>query len=240
MIGLRSGWMGVLLLTMVAPLLAQQEPISADRPGFADGPDVVGTGTAQLELGLTLDDEDGSVITVPTLVRIGLTSNLELRLESDVVAIDDGSRDLAPFAAGVKWSFRQGEVPLSLLASVQPPSGEDAAATSDFEGEVRVVSDLDLGRGFSFTPNVGISLAESQSVEGVVAASLGYESGNMLPFADFEFRTSDGDTSAIVDAGVAWILGTEMQLDVSGGVRVQGDGYSDWFIGAGVSRRFRW
>ncbi len=231
-------FMGVVIAFLVPPLYAQTEPIAADRPGFADGPGIVDARHVQVELGLALEENDGSSLSIPTLVRLGLTEALELRFESDVVGISDGERDLAPFAAGMKLRLREGSVPLSLIASVQPPSGGGALRTNDFEGEVRLTSDLDLGGGFSLTPNIGASLAEGVPLNAVVAASIGTECGNLLPFVDFEYRDNDGEASAIADAGVAWIVHNDVQLDISGGVRVTGDGYGDWFISAGVSRRF--
>lgn len=42
----------------------------------------------------------------------------------------------------------------------------------------------------------------------------------------------------IADGGVAWIVRTDTQLDVSAGINVSGAAYPDWFVSAGISRRF--
>ena len=217
------------MFLLAVPAVAQQDPIVADRPGLADGPGVVGAGTMQLEFGVNRDDDGESLVTLPTLFRYGLSDALELRIESDVVEFSSGNRERAPIALGVKWRIREGDVPISLIASVQ---------TEDVEGSVRITSDIDLGSGFSLTPNAGVSIAEGEDAVGVIAATVEHGFGNATPFVDFELQSGGGDTSMIFDAGVAWLVTNDTQLDVSAGVEVAGTAYPDWFIGAGISRRF--
>lgn len=159
LINMRFGSLVCLALSLALSSLAQQSPIVADRPGLADGASVVGKGTAQLELGISHEDADDSLLSLPTLLRLGITDRLELRVESGVLGVSSGDQDWAPVAVGFKWRMREGDIPLSLIASVQPPSGGGPLATHDFEGGVRLTSDIDLGAGFSLTPNVGVGLA---------------------------------------------------------------------------------
>jgi hypothetical protein len=168
-------------------------------------------------------------------LRFGLTNRLELRIESDVVS-NDG--DLAPLAAGFKLRLRDGDIPLSLIASVQPPSGGGSLRSTAFEGEARLVSDIELAEGLSLTPNVGVSLVEGDGAAAIFAATLEREMGRALPFVDFETTFRGGDTSMIADAGIAWVVRPNTQLDLSAGVDVLGDEYPEWFIAAGYSRRF--
>jgi len=231
-----ASWL--LLSVLSVSLVAQETPIVADRPGFADGSGTVGAGTVQLEVGVTLDDGDDSVLSLPTLLRWGLSDAFELRFESDVLRSTGGDREIAPFGAGFKLRLCEGEAPLSLLASIEIPSGEGASKATQFGTEVRLVSDLDLGGGYSLTPNVGLALAEGGETSAVVAASLGKEVGNAAPFVDFELRAGQGKPSMVVDGGIAWIVRNETQLDIAGGVIVAGDDSSDWFLTAGISRRF--
>ncbi|MFL6245297.1 MAG: transporter [Thermoanaerobaculia bacterium] len=228
-----------LILLLALPLHAQQSSIVADRPGLADGSTTVGSHTFQLETGVTHEDDDGSLLTLPTLLRLGLASDFELRIESAVLGFTSGDEEWAPVALGFKWRVRDDEAfPLSLLVSVQPPSGGGSLGARELETSVRIVSDLDLGGGFSLTPNVGLSLVEGGDPVAVFAASVEREAGNAVPFLDFEVSAGDGETSAIVDGGVAWIVNRQTQLDISGGVRVSGTAYPDHFIAAGISRRF--
>lgn len=213
--------------------------IVADRPGLADGSATVGFGIAQLETGVTFEEDGQSLVTLPTLVRLGISDDFELRLESDVLGFTSGESDWAPAAIGFKWRVRPDEaMPLSVLVSVQPPSGGGSLRSDELEAGVRLVSDLDLGGGFSLTPNVGLSLAEGGDPVAVFAATIERAMENVALFVDGELSAGDGDTSAIIDGGIAWLIGTETQLDFSGGVRVSGEAYPDYFIAAGISRRF--
>ena len=225
----------VFLLLVPVFAFAQEGSIVADRPGLADGPVTVGRGVFQLESGVTGEGGDDDRLTLPTLLRYGLSERLELRVESDVIS-DNG--DIAPLSAGFKLRLRDGDIPLSLIASVQPPSGTGDLESDGFEGEARLVSDIELAEGLSLTPNVGISLAEGGGAAAIFAASLEREIGKALPFIDFETTIADGDTSMIADAGVAWIVRPDTQLDISIGVDVAGDAYPEWFIAEGYSRRF--
>ncbi len=225
------------LFLLLLPLFAhaQDASIVADRPGLADGSTTVPRGVAQLELGVTGEGGDEERFTLPALVRFGLTGRLELRVSSDVVS-DSG--DLAPVAAGFKLRLRDGALPLSLIASVQPPSGGGSLRSTAFESEARLVSDIGLAEGLSLTPNVGVALVEGGDATAIFAATLEREMGRALPFVDFEASIAGGDTSMIADAGVAWVVRPDTQLDISAGVDVLGDEYPEWFIGVGYSRRF--
>lgn len=212
-----------------------EETIVADRPGLADGPSTVGSGLFQIETGLAVDESSSAF---PTLLRFGLGTRFELRIESDVVGHSDGDTSLAPIAAGFKLGLTEGAFPLSLIASVQPPSGEGGLRTAGYESAARLVGELGLGNDFSLTPNVGFELAEGGQSAALFALTLEKQLGRALPFVDFETRTSDGDVSLIADAGLAWIAGRDTQLDVSAGVDLAGEAYPEWFVSAGYSRRF--
>lgn len=227
-----------LTLLFAVSLQAQENSIVADRPGLADGSTTMGAGTAQLETGVTFEEDGESLLTLPTLFRYGITNDFELRIESGVLGFTSGDSDWAPVAVGFKWRLREEAVPLSLLVSVQPPSGGGSLRADGLETSVRIVSDLDLGGGFSLTPNAGVSLVEGGDPVAVFAASVERGTGNAVPFIDFELSAGDGETSAIVDGGIAWIVNANTQLDFSGGVRVSGSAYPDYFVGAGISRRF--
>jgi hypothetical protein len=228
------------MLLLLIPVLtrAQDASIVADRPGLADGSTTVPRGVAQLELGVTAEGGDEELFTLPALLRFGLTNRLELRIASDVIGWSSDQSDIAPLSAGFKLRLRDGAIPLSLIASVQPPSGGGRLRSDAFEGEARLVSDIALADGLSLTPNVGVALVEGGSAAAILAATLEREMGRALPFIDFETTMRGGDASMIADAGVAWVIRPDTQLDLSAGVDVFGDEYPEWFIAAGYSRRF--
>lgn len=224
-----------LLLALTAA--AQEETIVADRPGLADGATTLSARAVQIETGVNVESAGDTFTTLPTLLRIGLHDQLELRIESDVFGFMDGENDVAPVAVGVKYRFREQPFPLALIASIQPPSGGDAFGADGFDGSVRLVSDLELTGGFTLTPNAGVAIVEGEGAVAVVAASLERSFGDVTPFIDFEATGGgDDDASLIIDGGAAWLRGMT-QLDVSVGFGVAGDS-PDWFLSAGISRRF--
>lgn len=231
-------WMMAVLLLLPVVARAQEASIVADRPGLADGSTTVGRGVAQLEAGVLAEGGDEELFLLPTLIRYGITDRLELRIASDVFGWTSDDGDLAPISAGFKLRLRDGDVPLSLIASVQPPSGGGILRATAFESEVRLVSDIALAEGLSLTPNVGVAVVEGDGAVAIFAATVEREIGRALPFVDFETTIGDGDTSMIADAGVAWVVRPDTQLDLSAGFNVLGDAYPEWFVAAGYSRRF--
>src|SRR5215203_773715 len=174
----------VLLLWIPVFLGAQEASIAADRPGLADGSSTVSRGVVQLETGVTGEGGDEELFTLPTLVRYGITDRLELRIASDVVGWASDGGDIAPVTAGFKLRLRDGAFPLSLIASVQPPSGEGSLRASEFESETRLVSDIELAEGLSLTPNVGVAVVEGDGAVAIFAATLAREIGRAQPFVD--------------------------------------------------------
>lgn len=228
----------VCLLLIALFTRAQDASIVADRPGLADGSTTVGRGVAQVESGVTASGGEEQQFTLPTVVRFGITNRLELRIQSDVVGWAADHGEIAPVAAGFKLRLRDGAFPLSLIASVQPPSGGGSLRSTAFESQARLASDLELADGLSLTPNVGIALVEGDGAAAIFAATLERQIGRALPFVDLETTLVGGDTSLIADAGIAWVVRPDTQLDFSAGVNVLGDEYPEWFIAAGYSRRF--
>ena len=95
-----------------------EEPIATDRPDFVESSDVVGKGRFQIETSLAWErDKSGGVSSraraTPTLLRLGVSDNLELRLETDgllrtrVAGLSESGT--ADAAIGFKWHLADGE-----------------------------------------------------------------------------------------------------------------------------------
>ena len=80
--------------------------ITTDRPDFVDAPEVVGKGRVQLETGILQSKEARST---PTLLRVGVTDDLEVRVESDGRLADRSdparTRGWGDAAVSVKWQL---------------------------------------------------------------------------------------------------------------------------------------
>ena len=207
--GRTSALILVIALFAVLPLRADDDLINPDRPGIADGSQTVSHGTFQLETGIDRQDGDNSY---PTLLRYGLSKNFEARVESD--------NALTHPLLGFKYHFFDA-----------PSLGVIVRAGEHHEGDIRLAADINLGDKWSLNPNLGINRDRGA----LAALTVQY---NLTPRANV-FVDGGYDTSQLqLDAGAAWILGRDTQLDASITWGARGAGVPNVIYSAGISRRF--
>lgn len=255
--------MFAVLMMAASSLAAQSEPIDADRPGVAEGPGVVEVGTLQIELGVQSErSDDGGVSErerfMPTLVRYGLMDQLELRLETDGFAsskIDfgdgsDSENGLAPIALGAKFQFfdhgdDQWLGSAGLLGSVTVPSGSGEFKQDDVTADLRFSAELHPMERWSINPNVGLATYHDargdSKVTPTIAVEAEYEVADVWkPFVELALdapEEGDDDAPFLADAGVAWVVRNDTQVDFAIGSGLSGDA-PDFFWTVGVSHRF--
>ncbi len=255
-----------LALQLAAAATAQpvDDTINPDRPGLADGSNVVGAGRVQVETGLQRDDRSGNgtrsrTLFLPTLLRVGLTDKVEFRVESNTytrVTQTDPTQGrvktegVAPAAVGLKVHFidADGSQRPSVGAIVRffPRSGSSNFGTTRATGDFRLAADWDFLPEWSLNPNVGVGVYEGEArrlyTAGLFAATLNYNPSKSLNFfVDTGVQTPEtrhGRTAVLVDAGMAWLLGRDLQFDFSAGTRVAGQTPPRPFLAAGISQRF--
>jgi hypothetical protein len=241
------------------------DSIEADRPSFAESSKTVDKGRVQLEIGAQWerkrDDESHQrTLYSPTLLRIGLGESAELRIETDgrkrihEVDMDSGERTTtagyADTSIGFKWHLadQQGAMPsLALLGDLELPTGSRALRGRGARPAVYLPAEWELGQGWSveFMPGIGIDSDEDHGNTrygyGFLAASLNRQLGERLQgFVELAApqiaRAAHGGTQLAVDAGVAWLLTKNCQLDafVIGGLNRR---TPDLGIGFGLSIR---
>lgn len=244
---------GLTLGMSCAHALQGRDAIESDRPGLADGSAVVASGRIQLETGLQRDvsragDDPQRRTVLPTLLRVGFSERLEGRLESDVHAWlrePGGGRTqaYAPFSVGFKRRFAES---LAAIVRVSPASGADAERTRHTTGDVRLASDWELSERWSLNPNIGLAIDEDDAgrrfTARSVAATLAYRPADRVElFADFAAQSPEekgGGTGAVCDAGVAYRVSPNVQVDASLGRRCAGSAAPRGFVAAGLSVRF--
>ena len=253
------------LLAVMAALnaTAAEDAINADRPGIADGSAVVGPGRFQIETGLQREwrnqsGEKTRTVFIPTLLRLGLSEAWEVRIESNgytwerVTAADGDfskSSGAAPVSLGAKYRLLEGDgtsPSLGVIARVFPRSGGGSFRTRHTTGDVRLVADWDFAEDWSLNPNIGLARYEDDAGEifsaRLLAMTLSYSVNKKLSvFLDGALQTPElknGGAQTVYDAGVAYLLTPDMQLDFSAGVRGRGNTPPNQFIGAGISVRF--
>jgi hypothetical protein len=241
------------------------DAINADRPGIADGSRVIGSRWIQLETGLQRENRrDADVRTVatfiPILFRAGITDQLELRVESNTATwsrtTQDGSgattsSGWAPASLGLKYQLfdAKGEHRHSVgtIVRVFPPSGTGEFGSHRYTPDFRLADDWDFASQLSLNTNVGVARLEDDSGE-AFNAGLGAITLTFLPtptlnaFGDMGFQSREskaGPASIIFDAGITYVIGRNVQLDVSAGRGVHGATPPRPFIAVGLSARTR-
>lgn len=248
-----------------APQQSDEDLINADRPGIADGSTVVGPKTFQIETGIQEEfrrsgNSHEHTFFVPTLLRFGIDSHWEVRVEGNtftrVTSFDSTgttgqSSGFAPLSLGFKYHIYQSsnerQFSLGTIVRVFPTWGSEEFRTQHATGDVRLAADWNFAQKLSLNPNVGVARYEDDQgrlfTAALFAVTLSYNPTKKLnPFIDLGVQApevKDGPGSAILDGGIAYIIGRNLQLDASIGMRVHGETGPRPFLGGGISWRAR-
>jgi len=254
----------VAVLQGAAPQTQQSQPdlINPDRPGIADGSNVIWPHRFQFETGLQWESHDqpgapDKQFFVPTLFRFGVSDRFEARIETNgALAIGDLSDShtagYQPVSIGGKYHFQDGDgmrrASLATIIRIFPPSGSASFSSKQTQGDVRLVADLDIAPKslYSINPNIGVASYTGPDgknfTAGLAAMTLNYNPTDHLNFfIDTGAQTPEqphGRNAVIADLGTALIIGTNLQLDFSIGKGISGSDVPRPFIGAGISIRY--
>lgn len=234
----RPAWL--LLCGLLSPLAAvaqQDEPINSDRPDFVNSPDVVGKGTVQVEVGFGLErNRDAGTnertTSTPALLRFGVSDTLELRLETDgrMRHRADGAshareRGWADDTLGVKWHARdgQGNAPsLGFILEADFDSGSKAFRGNGVQPSLGMAAEWELPGDLSLGMMPGVTRARnddgSHAVNGYFGIVLDRAwNDRFTTFVEFAApriaKGKNGGSQAQVDVGATWLLTHDCQLD---------------------------
>ena len=210
---------------------AADEAIETDRPDFVESSKVVGKGRLQLETSLLLERDrheagrERSVAT-PTLLRVGVHDDLELRVETDGrIHVQGGESGYADTSLGLKWhamDARRGLPSVGVLLHAELPSGSRAFRGSGVRPSLRVAGEWELPSGMSLGVMPGLGRERDDEgrryTYGVLGVVLGKEVNERLRgFAEVALpqiaRGRHGGTQASFDVGAAYLLSKSCQVD---------------------------
>lgn len=248
-----------------AEAAAAQEPgvepatISSNRPGFGETADVVGRGIFQVESGMVFDGDRVEDITARTmtapayLVRLGLTSRLEVQVASEGFfsrsvsspILTDRVSGHADVDLGLKAKLAteaEAGVNVAVLGTLNMPTGAKGFTSGGYDPGVKLALARSLPSGFSVGGNVQLGSAtvgDERMLQHALSAVLarGLSSG-WSAFGEV-YRVSAGPdvpTMASVNGGVARVIGSNLQVDVAVGRGLNGPA-TDWFVAFGFSVR---
>lgn len=194
-----------------------------------------------------------------TLVRVGLLERLELRLETGYVmeqsewkqavgqteqSFSESLNGADALAVGVKVGIAQEDGPFpetSLILHATLPVGNESFRPSHAVPDFRFT----LSHSLTETVSLGYNLGAEWSDDGappngiytlVVGSDLAESVGGFLEL--FGTLSPEGAPHHTLDGGVTWGLHQNLQLDAAAGVGLT-DAAEDFFVGAGVSFRFK-
>jgi hypothetical protein len=245
---------------LVVSPLAAQEPIATDRPDFVESSMAVGKKAFQFETSASTDWTTSSgttarIVATPTLLRYGISTKLELRLETDGFyrASVDGlgsETGMADAALGIKWHAADatGARPsIAFLLHGDIPTGSAAFRGIGIRPSLRGVGEWELPGNFGLGVMPGIAYdpngGEGQQWTALFGATLGHPVSESVRFfveyaAEQLPTSSNGGTVALLDLGTALLLNSDTQLDLSYRHGLTSTA-SDHSIALGFSRRFR-
>lgn len=239
----RAGKCLALSLGLAAPLAFAQsiEPIVTDRPDYVESSAVVGAGRFQVETSVAHDrfSETGiraTAWTTPTLLRLGVSETLELRIETDgrVRARESvagfGTVRASGFAdtsIGLKWHMAdaEGGAPaIGWLVHADLDSGSSEFRGSGVRPSLRMVAEWELPHGMSFGVMPGLSYEKDDGGERYVNGSLGMVLGKSITerlrgFAEIAApaiaRSRHGGSEVAFNGGFAYLVTPLCQVDTA-------------------------
>ena len=227
--------------------------VTADRPGFTNGSDVVPEGRIQVEGGVTrsvypVASGLGRVTDAPAiLLRTGLNDKTELRITlPDYFWPASGSQSgFGDGAIGVRYKFYQskdGNTKFAFTPSLSVPL-KTAVTTSGHADPVFLLSaQTTSGARWGISSNISLSyptLNGSRLANYTATAQVTYAlSGPLAAFGDvYDNGVSGSLPSPIADAGFTYRVANNAQLDIETGRGLGGTAPTQ-FYGGGVAVRF--
>ncbi|MBI4290548.1 MAG: transporter [Betaproteobacteria bacterium] len=255
----------VMALSASSAVLAEEESIATDRPDFVESGAVVGKGVFQIETSLAREsDRRDGVATrtwiTPTLLRLGVSARLELRLETDGLTrqkVDDGAsrstdNGMSNSAIGVKWQMREGQAgagtpSLAWLAHLELNSGSAAFRGSGVAPSLRLVAEWELpgDAAFGVMPGLAWNKDDNAARYGSAILAATYSrplAGSLRGFVELagrELRSKrHGGNQVTFDAGLTYALDKDTQVDAAINLGLNRD-TPDALVTIGFSKRFR-
>jgi hypothetical protein len=223
-------------LTIAAPLIAQEpatdpRAVQPERPTVATHAHTVAPGYFELETGFQGNrvDVGSRAYAVPTVLKIGLASHLQLNLSTPAFISGPGqSSGIGDVSVGVKWRLLDEHPVLgdfALLPAIKLPSGSrsEGTGTGSLDVGVTAIASYDL-RGVSMDLNavytrVGATDAGAATDAALWTASFGFPVVGRLSWAAevFGVPTIDGSgtrSTAALLTGPTYLVSTAFNLDL--------------------------
>ncbi|MCS3661869.1 transporter [Salinibacter ruber] len=229
-------------VVLLAPSSAAGQ-ISADRPGFGDGPATVAPGTVQAELGAAAanDDFGTNAELGQLLLRYGVADFLELRGGVGSFALDAPDTEYTGTSVGGKLRLAQSSLSaLSVVSTWALPTGTGAFENERVSQTLALAFNGALGEGLGLSANAGTSVPYGGDADPsylfIPTLSFGVTDrvGAYVGYAGFY---TTGLNRNYVEAGLTLLSSPNTQLDVNTGLQVD-ENRGAFVAGLGLAHRF--
>jgi hypothetical protein len=242
-----------------------EEKIITDRPDQTEAPQLTPIGFFQVEIGAQTEFDfqkqtginTQSSLYNTTLWKYGITKNFELRLITEYACdkvmftstndFKDTTTKISgfsPISIGSKIFLQKekGIIPnISLITHLELPYfGSENYKPSSVIPRFRFLFAHTLNDRFTFSYNLGAEWEDKTSVAtGIYTASLGMSLCKKLSMfiESYGFIRENSTPDHRVDGGFTYLIGSNVQLDCSGGLGLS-EISPDYFISGGISFRF--
>jgi Putative MetA-pathway of phenol degradation len=259
---------GGLLVVFLMPLNVQAQapsqrdipPLTSNRPGIGDSEALVASGVFQLEAGGQLEEAPpgGDLRWKQTwgqlTIRYGLSRRIEIfggwdGFSLDRVLINGTSRVVVggnDLRLGTKLALLTEEahgLTLTIAPAWSFPLGSEEFTSGSEDPSFRVLWARSLPRDWSISGNL-LWLRTSDTIGRYwdTSVTVGVTRGLTESFSVFvegsNVLQAIRPDSLTIDGGIAWVVRTDLQLDLSAGHTLHNRG-DDWFASAGITLRRR-
>jgi hypothetical protein len=247
--------------------------IETDRPNFTASPNVVPKGALQIETGFVWENDKqslagivsapkGSVITFrnltvnTTLLRFGLTDNIELRFNTsfnnnrEIFSDGFSSQDNVTKSKGFSTSFigfktnlyKNDKLSIGFLGHLYIPE----LTSGDFTREnslLNVAPEFLIPLTYEITDRFGVALQYGLTWDGATAnptftytLALGYSITDKLSFylEPYGFIIDKGEEIHSINGGFTYLINNNFQVDLTGGLGLN-ESAPDNFVNCGAS-----
>lgn len=229
---------------------------SAERPGFTNGTETVPHGHFQLETGYTYSKQGDArthLLDDGAQIRLPLTAHSEVRLGLPNYALltvagqKSSGWNSALLSGKIRFLDETKNLPaIALIAGTTLPTGSKDTSEHYFQPSLDLEVSRQLTERYTLQASYVYTSARDNGERFDAFAgglNLGMQvTSEISAFAEVYRVAPTGADGAVnadyFDAGTTWTLRNRMQLDVSGGVGLTKDVHHDYFLGAGIARRW--
>jgi len=235
----------LLLALLSIASVALADDFSAERPGFTSGIGTLPQGHSQLEVGYTYLRQGGSFlhrVGDGPLVRLGEKDQTEFRLTLPTFFLSRtaGTTHRDSSDAGLGYKKRLGATTSVTLSSTLPSTGSPALRESHLQPSLEINDERSFGQQWTLQKNLIYTSARQGGTRYdalSAAVNLGYAiSPKLATFIEGYVLNRDapgGERVYFIDSGITLQHRENIQLDLNGGLRLNGSSPRDYFFGFG-------